>query len=53
MGYIKVAFREILRHLDYYSKLPNGWDEFVDKQKKYHNLIIKSSKNRLNRLKMK
>lgn len=46
MGYIKVAFREILSHLDYYSKLPNGWDEFVDKQKKYHNLIIKSSKNK-------
>lgn len=46
MGYIKIAFREILRHLDYYSYLPNGWDEFVKKQEKYHNLIIKSCKNK-------
>lgn len=46
MGYIKVAYQNILRHLDYYSTIPNGWDEFVNKQEKYHNLIIKSSKNK-------
>lgn len=46
MGYIKIAYRDILRYLDYYSQLPNGWDEFVKKQEKFHNLIIKSSKNK-------
>lgn len=46
MGYIKIAYREILHDLDYYSDLPNGWDEFVNKQAKFHNLIIKSSKNK-------
>lgn len=46
MGYIKVAHQEILRYLDYHPKLPNGWDKFVKKQEKYHNLIIKSSKNK-------
>lgn len=46
MSYIKVAHREILRNLDYYSGFPNGWNEFVKKQEKYHNLIIKSSKNK-------
>lgn len=45
MGYIKVAHKEILRQMDNYSNLPKGWDEFVDKQAKYHNLIIKSKKN--------
>lgn len=45
MGYIKVAYKEILRQMDNYSNLPKGWDEFVDKQAKYHNLIIKSKKN--------
>lgn len=45
MGYIKVAYKEILRQMDNYSNLPKGWDEFVDKQSKYHNLIIKSKKN--------
>ena len=42
MGYIKIAHREILRQIDKYSNLPNGWDKFVDKQAEYHNLIIKS-----------
>lgn len=46
MGYIKVAYRKILYNLDYYSELPNGWDKFVDKQAEFHNLIIKSSKNK-------
>lgn len=45
MGYIKVAYRDILRRLDYYSELPKGWNEFINKQKKLHNLVIKSSKN--------
>lgn len=45
MGYIKVAYREMLRRVDDYSSLPKGWDNFVDKQAKYHNLIIKSKKN--------
>lgn len=45
MGYIKVAYQEILRYLDFYSNLPNGWNEFVDKQAIKHNLIIKSNKN--------
>jgi len=46
MGYIKVAYRNIFRQLDYYSYLPDGWDEFVNEQAKYHNLIIKSNKNK-------
>ena len=46
MGYIKVAHREILKQIDYNSSLPNGWNEFVEKQAQYHNLIIKSSENR-------
>ena len=46
MGYIKVAYQRILRHLDYYSILPNGWNEFVKKQEIKQNLIIKSSKNK-------
>lgn len=46
MGYVKVAYRNIFRQLDYYSYLPNGWDEFVNKQAKYHNLVIKSNKNK-------
>lgn len=45
MGYIKKAHREILNWLDNYSELPKGWDMFVEKQEKYHNLIIKSSQN--------
>ena len=44
MGYVKVAYRNIFTQLDCYSRLPEGWDNFVDKQAKYHNLIIKSSK---------
>ena len=43
MGYIKVAHQSILRNLGCNSCLPNGWDEFVKKQEKYHGLIIKSS----------
>lgn len=46
MGYIKVAHREILRKMDNYSSFPKGWNKFVEKQAIYHNLIIKSSKNR-------
>lgn len=46
MGYIKVAYQRILRELDYNSYLPNGWDEFVKKQGKYHGLIIKSANNK-------
>ena len=46
MGYIKVAYQNILRQLDYYSELPKGWNEFIKEQEKYHNLIIKSNKNR-------
>ena len=46
MGYVKVAYRNIFRQLDYYSYLPEGWDNFVNKQSKYHNLIIKSSKGK-------
>ena len=45
MGYIKVAHRRILSQIDNYSSLPKGWNEFVDKQAKYHNLVIKSKKN--------
>ena len=46
MGYVKKAYREIFNLLDNYSELPKGWDMFVKKQEKYHNLIIKSSKNK-------
>ena len=46
MGYIKKAHREILQILDNIPSLPNGWDKFVDKQAIYHNLIIKSAKNK-------
>lgn len=46
MGYIKVAYQKVLNYMDDYSVLPNGWDKFVNKQKKHHNLIIKSSNNR-------
>ena len=46
MGYVKVAYRNIFRQLDYYSSMPKGWDEFVDKQAEFQNLIIKSSKGK-------
>ena len=46
MGYVKVAYRKIFYQLDHYSEFPNGWDKFVKKQEQYHNLIIKSSKNK-------
>lgn len=46
MGYIRVAHREVLRQLDNKLELPKGWDKFVEEQAKYHNLIIKSSKNK-------
>ena len=46
MGYIKLKDKEILRIIDEEFILPNGWDEFVKKQAKSHNLIIKSSKCR-------
>ena len=46
MGYVKKAYREIFYLLDNYSELPKGWDKFVKEQEKYHNVIIKSSKNK-------
>lgn len=46
MGYVKVAYGDIFRQLDYYSDLPDGWDEFVNEQAKYQNLVIKSSKGK-------
>lgn len=46
MGYIKVANKKILEQIDSNSQLPNGWDTFIEKQKKYHNLIIKNGKDR-------
>ena len=46
MGYVKVAYKNIFRILDCSSEFPHGWNEFVDKIAKYHNLIIKSSKNK-------
>lgn len=46
MGYIKVAYQEILRQLDNSYKFPKGWDEFVKKHEIPHNLIIKHSKNK-------
>ena len=46
MGYVKKAYREIFNLLDNYSELPKGWDKFVKEQEKYHNVIIKSSKNK-------
>lgn len=45
MGYIKKAHREILEILDNRITFPNGWNEFVKKQAKYQNLIIKYSNN--------
>ena len=45
MGYIKKAHREILEILDNRITFPNGWNEFVNKQAKYQNLIIKYSNN--------
>ena len=52
MGYIKVAYRNILRQLDYYSDLPKGWNKFIKEQEKHHNLVIKSSKNKWKSFKM-
>lgn len=46
MGYIKKTHREILEKLDNRMSFPNGWNEFVNKQAKYQNLIIKSSNNK-------
>jgi hypothetical protein len=47
MGYVKIAYKNIFNQLDDDSySLPNGWNEFVNKQTKFHNLIIKSSKNK-------
>lgn len=46
MGYIKVAYQKILRKMDESSYLPNGWNEFVDKYKINHNLIIKGRNNK-------
>lgn len=46
MGYIKIAYQEILKELDYSSVFPKGWEKFVKKQEIHHNLIIKSSKNK-------
>lgn len=46
MGYIKIKYRNILNHLDSCSEFPKDWDKFVKEQEKYHNLIIKSNKNK-------
>ncbi len=46
MGYVKVAYQRMFEYLDYNTDLPKGWNEFVKKQEKKQNLIIKSSKNR-------
>ena len=46
MGYIKKTHREILKILDDTMSLPKGWNKFVNKQAIYHNLIIKSAKNK-------
>lgn len=46
MGYIKIAYRKIFEQLDRCADFPRGWDEFVNKQTIFHNLIIKSSKNK-------
>ena len=46
MGYVKVAYKNIFRELDYYSYEPNGWDDFVEKNAIPHNLIIKSNKGK-------
>lgn len=46
MGYVKVKYRNIFKELDYYSYMPNGWDEFVKKQAQFQNLIIKSNKGK-------
>jgi len=46
MGYIKVTHQKILNYIDSYSQLPKGWNDFIKKQEKHHNLIIKSSKNK-------
>lgn len=46
MGYIKIAYQNILKKLDMDSELPSGWDKFVKEQEKEHNLIIKSRKNK-------
>ena len=44
MGYIKVAHRKILEQLDSNNEFPTGWDKFVEKQSKFHNLLIKTNK---------
>lgn len=46
MGYIKIAYRKIFAQLDDCLDFPNGWEKFVNKNTKSHNLIIKSSKNK-------
>lgn len=46
MGYVKVAYQNIFRILDSNFYLPNRWNDFVKKQEIYHNLIIKSKKNK-------
>ena len=46
MGYIKVKYQKILEEMDNNPSLPNGWQNFIEVQKKHHNLIIKSSKNK-------
>jgi len=46
MGYIKIAHRKILNHLDSNPTPPNNWKKFIQKQSILHNLIIKSNKNK-------
>lgn len=45
MGYIKIAYQDILNKIDRDNTIPKGWNEFVTKNAIPHNLIIKSSKN--------
>lgn len=42
MGYIKVKYRRLLQHMDYYCDLPSKWNKFVKDQEVKQNIIIKS-----------
>ncbi len=43
MAYIRKKYRELLQYMDDNCHLPKKWDKFVEKQSKYHNLIIKKA----------
>ena len=42
MGYIRKNIRKIIAEIDEH-KMPSRWDEFVKKETKHHNLLIKES----------